>query len=640
MDAKTYLREFAKGPCNPVLNVPAMLSGRITMDMVCSQAKVNYAKTWKACGWYIPCNKKTVQIFPPSASFAASFFLSDPFNAKDNLMKCFIELFSLDVSFDKTGNPVYYQKQGITPRPQWEGAYNLGSVERKESCGFRANNKIVNGPSLIGQLQIEYLATWWDEYKHLGYRSNLTIFNYAYDWRFDAKTAAEKWGFKEMAEQLYTYTNKKIVVAGHSYGVNVGYEGLSLFPKERRQKIFKSFIAAGGPWLGSYIPLDYQMGGEFSIGGMALPKGPEGLMKVFASLGVLYTLNPKDMWLRFADTPWMKKTATMVDYYNGKVEKNPFDWMPVREILCNKSQRSIAKTETLESGTPVPGAKLWMSCDFGLRPMTDLGTVGKTNYNLSQVGEFQRKYASRPDAEKLWKHWNTYKESAFENFGLTTYFVVQNNLDTPHATTYSGVKKDGKTLIQKNKKQEMGAGDATVPFASLLGPIFKWAEEYNPKDPKTKPVKLIHYCNNLGQRSKGEYHQTGHWEKELFAKKNSYLGLPCVCGTPSFFMSMMKGGPKLGSVCNHSNAVADPNVHAFYNKIMIDRKPHNGKLNAFMEGIDGKYLGQIAGHCLAEKPWFLENWRQNLTNKVQSFLKREDANWRRTRRRLAKNVKR
>merc|ERR1712194_671894 len=100
----------------------------------------------------------------------------------------------------------------------------------------------------------------------------------------------------------------------------------------------------------------------------------------------------------------------------------------------------------------------------------------------------------------------------------------------------------------------MGAGDGTVPWASLLGPIFKWADEFNPKDPKTAPVKLIHYCNNLGKRSFGKYQTDEHWTKHLFARENSYLGLPCTCGTPEFFNLSIADGPKLASTCNHGNA--------------------------------------------------------------------------------------
>jgi len=334
------------------------------------------------------------------------------------------------------------------------------------------------------------------------------------------------------------------------------------------------------------------------------------------------------MWTRFKNTAWAKKTSTMIEYYNGKVEKNPFEWMPSREKLCNQEQKEIARSQSVK-GQSIPGVKTWMACDFGLAPMTELAEVGTKKWQISELKTFQQKYATKPDAWKLWKNWNTYKESAFENFGVLTYFVIQNNLPTPSETKYTGVAKDGRTLIQEGKVQLKKPGDGTVPWASLLGPIFKWAEEFNPKDPKTAPVKLIHYCNNLGARSVGHYQTDAHWAKHLFANENSYLGLPCKCGNPSFFKAAMNGGPQVSATCNHAAAFNDPNYHGFYNKIMIDEKPANGKLNKFMQGVDAKYLGDVTSHCIVEKPWFSKNFKANLSKRVQAFLKDERAGWRR-----------
>jgi hypothetical protein len=210
--------------------------------------------------------------------------------------------------------------------------------------------------------------------------------------------------------------------------------------------------------------------------------------------------------------------------------------------------------------------------------------------------------------------------------------MVQNNLETPHQREYTGVEKDGRKLIQKGSKSANWAGDATVPFASLLGPIFKWADEFDSKKiAGARPVKLIHYCNNLGHRSRGIYTTNSHWHKEFHANKNSYLGLPCQCGTPSFFEAMIKGGPQLADVCNHSASTKDPNVHAFFNKVMIEEKPANAKLSAWAEALDDKDLGNLASHCIIEKPYFLENWKKNFQGKDSKFLHEGRASWRRRR---------
>jgi len=51
MQPKKYLEEFNKGPCSPILTVPAMLSGRLVVDFVCDEARKNYSEVWAKCGW-------------------------------------------------------------------------------------------------------------------------------------------------------------------------------------------------------------------------------------------------------------------------------------------------------------------------------------------------------------------------------------------------------------------------------------------------------------------------------------------------------------------------------------------------------------------------------------------------------------
>jgi len=102
---------------------------------------------------------------------------------------------------------------------------------------------------------MEYFKSYWDDLQFLGYKSDLTAFNYAYDWRLDADTVAKEYRFNDMVKFLYTFTGKKIVVAGHSYGVNVGYQGLYLMKSEDRIKMIDSFVNDGltGRFLGQIL---------------------------------------------------------------------------------------------------------------------------------------------------------------------------------------------------------------------------------------------------------------------------------------------------------------------------------------------------------------------------------------------------
>jgi len=143
----------------------------------------------------------------------------------------------------------------------------------------------------------------------------------------------------------------------------------------------------------------------------------------------------------------------------------------------------------------------------------------------------------------MWSHFNTYNESAFENFGVRAFFIVQNNVPTNYETTYKAWDKSDPRLVSQeaaDKVVKMNAGDGTVTFMSQIGPAFKWADEFeNPsKDALTRPVKILHYCNNLGKRmniyDNSDYKPNNEWINKLKDENNNYLGVQCKCGTPEF----------------------------------------------------------------------------------------------------------
>jgi len=213
MGTKIYLEAFNKGPCSPLIVVPAMTAQRLTAEFICGDAKKNYSEVWGLCGWILPCWTKTILIYPPDYRWAATYL-----GQFGTFKSCYAKIIGPAVSYKEDGTPQYYEPKGLDVRPQWEGSYNFGQVERKESCGFRASNKILNGPSFISKLQVEYIADYWEDLAAMGYRANLTTFMFAYDWRLDSKTIVKKFKFRAMAEMLFHLTGKKIAVLTHSYG--------------------------------------------------------------------------------------------------------------------------------------------------------------------------------------------------------------------------------------------------------------------------------------------------------------------------------------------------------------------------------------------------------------------------------------
>jgi len=305
---------------------------------------------------------------------------------REQFKDCATTLLGPEISFDGDV-PHYYAKKGMSVRPQWEGAYNFGHVERKESCGYRASNKILNGPFGIEKFQDSYLAEYWDEFKYLGYRANLSTFAFAYDWRRDPQTNVTEMKFKEMAELLFNLTGKKVTVVTHSYGVNTGYQGLLQFDKKRRSEVFGDFISVMGPWLGTYMPFDYLIGGDFLSGAVEIPKAT--IDKSMTNMGVLYTLAMKDTYIRFKNESWIKKTLQARDYYQDGKGTKPFSFLPDRDTICDAESRKVYQTEKIED-IPVPGAKIYLACDFGITEPTTLVKVAGKTWTLSETEEFLR----------------------------------------------------------------------------------------------------------------------------------------------------------------------------------------------------------------------------------------------------------
>lgn len=268
------------------------------------------------------------------------------------------------------------------------------------------------------------------------------------------------------------------------------------------------------------------------------------------------------------------------------------------------------------------------ACDLGITVMRDLSTVGGKKWDISQIQEFLKKYSNNKDAGILWKNFSTYKESAFENFNVTTYFVVQNNIETAGPRSFKGVdKKNPKNLIQKGYIDNKIPGDGTVPFASQLGPALKWAEEFDQNPNKTKPIKIVHYCNDYFKRASNTYKTKEEWTNRLKdQKKNEYLGLNCKCGNTDFAKQEGKGKVNFESACNHSMGFNDPNMYGFVNMIIVDnhhKKIKKPNMSSFFNKLNGNYLTDMSKNCMLDKPYFLKNYASNFNTKNRSFLRKK-----------------
>lgn len=54
-------------------------------------------------------------------------------------------------------------------------------------------------------------------------------------------------------------------------------------------------------------------------------------------------------------------------------------------------------------------------------------------------------------------------------------------------------------------------------------------------------------------------------------------------------------------------------------------------ITAYANGLDSRYLNDVDRKCVINKPYFLENWRENFSKKESKFFSYDDAGYRRRR---------
>merc|ERR1711935_724305 len=364
------------------------------------------------------------------------------------------------------------------------------------------------------------------------------------------------------------------------------------------------------------------------MGNMKLPikLSGNGMME---NLPVLYTLTPKNTYQRFAKESWVSKMLMRRDYEIGTRHGNPIPWLPKHSQLCTAVAKKLVKEDK-------SGLKIFRyQCESGIVDYKILAKVGNRTWTNSEAEAYLAKYGIHKQASTLYKNFNTYKESAFENIGLKTYIFMANNLGTPYYSTYT---EESASKLSQPIVADLIPGDGTVPTVSQLGPALKWAEEFDKRVKGAGPVKIIHYCNSVHRRASGTYEEITdkEWERKLWSNENAHLDLNCRCSSSLMWKSVnLTGKESLQMVCGHVGAWQDPTVRGFVQEVLMHGSATKG-LTKFTESLDDGYLKQVTDGCLWEKIHFLADWRNHLVKKTQSLLAREDAKWRRLMDRIVK----
>jgi hypothetical protein len=60
-DPKSYLKEFALGPCSPLMILPGLLNTKIVVQIDCETLKKENEEVFTTCGW-TDCQKNSYEV--------------------------------------------------------------------------------------------------------------------------------------------------------------------------------------------------------------------------------------------------------------------------------------------------------------------------------------------------------------------------------------------------------------------------------------------------------------------------------------------------------------------------------------------------------------------------------------------------
>ena len=537
MKNKEKLKEFAKGPCSPVILLPGLMGSKLRIQIDCYKFKKHHHKVFHHCGWRSCTNRlfrprKEYTIWIPGISSTSKGFLLNKYG-------CFTELLKLRLKVTKKG--------GLEVRDTWKTGFRIlpytltqkTSRNHVSDCGGAGVRNLVSGLSNIRLAS--YYRQIISNLKQMGYTSGLTLQAVPYDWRLNNELDPVVPYLTKLIKFMSTFVNKKVVIVAHSMGNIRALAALYKMTQHDKDRYVRSFVAIGAPFLGvPELVLQSLCGSEkFSrrLFGVELGISPRSFKKAFSSMVSVYDLFPAWTFWNNRREEWLQKIIKRQRYENGRADDPIFEFLPPRSAVCYPYSYW--------------GPKF---CRSGLYRYWNLGDIMDSTINPKDHRRILQKYSWFMDHKIMKISLKKKEKSEFYNFpnpgvqvnlvyssakkSIKKYYIWKKLLKEEASGKYCEMGKDFKFVYTR--------GDHSVPAVSSLVPALKWALEFESQEAKNhgmlykkteyKAVKIIDLCQNwpkesrpLGDGNLVRGSQT-IWDKTLYTKpfktlKNEFLGL-------------------------------------------------------------------------------------------------------------------
>ena len=251
-----YLEEFSKGPCSTFMLLTGFMSSNLRVVVDCPTFKAHreeypeIQEILKQCNFLCRGRQKRYEntLWMSDKSQAYYFFMND-FNIMWKRRQCFIKMYTVYRKKVQVGGEDGIKadyKYEIKDLPGFEVKLwgNTEETYTESECGTRNVEKVFAGNSVGYSMLLNLL-------KSMGYVSGITLQVVPYDFRkmvYENKTAEKiRLGLRIMN----TFTGKRAMMIGHSYGNNIVMNGLKNLTQTERDLLVDQYWALGGPFLGT-----------------------------------------------------------------------------------------------------------------------------------------------------------------------------------------------------------------------------------------------------------------------------------------------------------------------------------------------------------------------------------------------------
>ena len=541
LSLKENLKEFAKGPCSPVLLAPGLFATRMVIEIDCDLLRKTEPDVFSVCGWNT-CDKHFWEVWKSQPSSEYQIWITDvlaPFSIfRISLAAnvCLTALLGMKFDFSKPVNEMVVPTPGINFRPH---GYSP-NTSKKAQCGRT---------SLIDLLPLHYQVAdtvnygpMLNELDRLGYTSGLTYQAAPYNFLVSSTNNELSRNFKTFIKRMRNYTGKKVTLIGHSLGNINLLKNIQNLSEDEKSKNIGNWMAIGAPFMGAHKAFQSILSGinDFLI--LHEFMGIKFLAAIILASSHLssYELGFNDPFSVFEGERWLESIKQRVEYEskfpNVPFEKSGIPFWPRFDEECHEKQ--------------IVGVK--SNCFFGAFNSTSIPIfqVEENNYLLKDLPKLYAEFGITENIKILYE-----KTRNFDHFktlpNIPMINVFSSSLPSPIQWNYAKGFKEYVQNFKFPKIETVGLipGDETVPTISAVSLPLKWAMTHLEEPQKSKPVKFVEMCSTLHQdRSIFDEKEPG---KEFKLTKSDYIGLRCKC---------LGKNMKDFDQCHHSTMHTDPHV--------------------------------------------------------------------------------